>query len=976
MLKITDVRKQYTTGDLVQVALDGVSLTLRDSEFVAVLGPSGSGKTTMLNIVGGLDRYDSGDLTINGVSTRDYSDRDWDAYRNHSIGFVFQSYNLISHQSVLANVELALTISGASKVERRKRAIEALQAVGLGDQLHKRPNQLSGGQMQRVAIARALVNDPEVLLADEPTGALDSNTSTQIMDLLKEVAQDRLVVMVTHNSELAEKYATRIIKLRDGQVTSDSNPFDPDAGKPLPSRRELTAEVRHSRGRRKAEKRRERDKPRASMSFLTALSLSFRNLLTKKGRTILTAFAGSIGIVGIALILALSNGVNTYIMETQRDTMASYPITITAQAFDLSSLLEAGEDAAREEVNHDRLGVHANPTGLKTASSMFTSITENNLTAFKEYLDDPSSAIHEYIGEHGVVYSYDLSFSTYARDPEGTLVNTDGSTFESEAGGSQAVDMMTMMTTNSPIFTGRTPSSGGIQAATSMGGSMTDVPRVSPFQEIIPGPQGDPVGSIVENNYELVEGQWPSDAESLILVLDQNNEIPTSVLYSLGLLPAREYREILDALEAGETPMFDEHQWDYDELIGYTFKMLTASDYFEREEGGTFVRVTDEETIERLVDERGKDLVVVGIVRPIDASSDNPLTGNIGYTNQLTSYIVEHTDVSAVVEAQKQNPEMNVLTGVGFDTEDEEEKITDAKQYLRGRTVSEKAAFARSLILASAAEEDPTVPQDGQTDPTMPADPSAVEGPPGASGMPPAMNDEVALAGFFDNYLDDDPSRDFLLNIFNTQLSGGTYDGNLSDFGVVSLDSPSSINIYVDSFEDKDGITASIDAYNETASAENQIVFTDYIGLLMSTITTIINVISYVLIAFVAVSLLVSSIMIGIITFISVLERTKEIGILRSVGASKRNISEVFNAETLIVGFLAGVFGIGMTLLILIPSNILIHHFTGIDTVNATLPWAAAFVLVGLSMLLTVVAGVIPARFAARKDPVAALRTD
>lgn len=944
MLDVVDIKKEYVTGDLIQTALDGVTLNLRDSEFVAVLGPSGSGKTTLLNIIGGLDRYDSGDLIVNGVSTKDFTDRDWDTYRNHFVGFVFQSYNLISHQSVLANVELALTISGISKTERRQRAREALESVGLGDQTHKRPNQLSGGQMQRVAIARALVNDPEVLLADEPTGALDSVTSKQIMELLKEVAKDRLVVMVTHNGELAEEYATRIVTLRDGKVTSDSNPFTPVTSRP---------------GRRS---KKSKGSKKASMSFWTSLSLSFNNLLTKKGRTFLTSFAGSIGIIGIALILSLSNGVKNYIGDIQRETMVAYPISINAQALDLSGLMGAGDENTRDHVDHELDGVHSNSMGLETASTMVSSISVNNLTAFKEYLDDPSSPIHQYLGEHGAVYSYPVSFAAYSYDPDGVLVNSDGSTFESAGSSSGAVNMFTMMTSNSPLFTGQAPTSGAIGTVGST--NIGEMPSTPSFQELIPGPDGEPLSAIIEDNYQLLAGSWPASEDELVLILDQNNEVQTSVLYTLGILPSEDYKEVLEALDSGETPNFPEYQWEYTDLVGYTFKMLTASDYYQEESDGTFSQITADDDVEKLVEEKGKDLVIAGIIKPLEASSDNPMSAPIGYTNLLTNYVVEHTNQSPVVVAQEADPETNILTGAAFSADTDDEKVAEALTYLRSRTVQEKASLARTLMMAQAAEE-----PEG-------ADPTA--GMPGAEvgaiPMVPTTDEELAM--WIDNYLNEDPDREFLLNVFETQLAGGTYDSNLSDFGVVDMAAPSSIDLYADSFEDKDGIAEAITEYNEAASTENQITYTDFVGLLMSTVTTIINVISYVLIAFVAVSLVVSSIMIGIITFISVLERTKEIGILRSVGASKRNISEVFNAETLIIGTLSGVLGIGVTLLLLIPANALIHRLTGIDTVSATLPWGAALALVALSMVLTLIAGVIPSRIAAKKDPVAALRMD
>lgn len=914
MLSIHRIRKEYVTGDLTQVALDGVDLSLRDNEFVAILGPSGSGKTTLLNIIGGLDQYDSGDLIINGISTKKYSDRDWDSYRNHSVGFVFQSYNLIPHQSILANVELALTISGISKKERRQRAQDALSQVGLGDQVHKRPNQLSGGQMQRVAIARALVNNPEVLLADEPTGALDTQTSRQIMDLLKEVAQDRLVVMVTHNPELAEEYANRVVRLRDGQIVSDTNPHPLDSDS--------------------AGKAKHKNMGKSSMSFLTALSLSFNNLRTKKGRTILTAFAGSIGIIGIALVLSISTGANTYIESIQKETMASYPISIEAQTIDLSSMIEAGNAEANAEVNHDLNGIYSNPSGIEKASKASASITENNLTPFKEYLDDPNSPINQYIGENGIVYSYPVDFDIYSHDQDGTLVNADGSTFDEEDSDSSAMVGMASM--------GGMGSFSSFSATTSNG-----------FDELIPAANGDSISKVISDNYEVVAGNWPKEYNELVLVLDENNEVPLSTLYQLGMLPAEEYKEILKKVDDGEEITLDDHSWNYDEVLGTNFQMLTASDYYQKADNGDFELIEGTDSIENLLSD-SLELTVVGVIRSTADSTDNPISGNVGYTNKLTEYIIDHTNQSAVVTAQEASPEVNVLNGVKFSTHDDADKVQETISYLQKMSVADKADLSRSLLFGSSDEN-----AESQANMAVAA----------------AMT-EAQLAESFDEYLAGEPDQELLLTIYDTQISPGTYDENLSDFGVVSLDSPSQIDLYADSFEDKDEITAAIADYNETASTENQIVYTDYVGLLMSTVTTIINVISYVLIAFVAVSLVVSSIMIGIITFISVLERTKEIGVLRAIGASKRNISQVFNAETLIVGLLAGIFGIGIASLLLIPGNAIIHSVTGVDNINLILPWGAALALIALSTLLTFIAGLIPARSAAKKDPVLALRSE
>ncbi|HIR34920.1 MAG TPA: ABC transporter ATP-binding protein/permease [Candidatus Faecimorpha stercoravium] len=906
MLQIKNICKQYVTGDLVQEALDDVSLNLRDNEFVAILGPSGSGKTTLLNIIGGLDRYDSGDLIINEISTKKYKDRDWDSYRNHTIGFVFQSYNLIPHQTVLANVELALTISGISRSERRKRAITALEQVGLGEQLHKKPNQMSGGQMQRVAIARALVNNPDILLADEPTGALDSDTSIQVMDLLKEVAKDRLVVMVTHNPELAEQYANRIVRLRDGKIIDDTNPY-------ILEEKSLDAPKHANMG-------------RAAMSFFTALSLSFNNLRTKKARTLLTAFAGSIGIIGIALILSLSNGVNQYITDIQRDTMASYPISIQAETIDLSSIMSAGREASQGgEAGHDLDGVYANNTDMELISTMTTSITKNNLTDFKSYLDDPDSEIHQYLGENGIVYSYDTQFDVYTYDPEEELINTDGSTFSDEAEETPAM----------------------MQRMNQMMGTEN-----SYFDELLPGQGNALISTAVTEHYDLLYGSWPTAYNEIVLILDENNEIPSSVLYELGLLPASEYRQLQDQLEQGEEITLEEHSWTYEDICEKVYYLVPACDYYVENEEGLYAYVgDDEEALADLV-ENGVQLTITGIIRPSADSNALLMNGYVGYTKALTDYLIDYTNASAVVRAQIDSPEVNVVSGFQFEPEDDAAKIADTKEYLANLSISEKAALCQRMLRSMYADN-----------------PEQLE----------AMSSlgEAELAGMLDQYLASDTLDDeSLLMIYDTYISPGSYDDNMTAFGWVSLDAPSSISIYADSFEDKDLIAGCIEDYNATASSENQIHYTDYVGLLMSSVTTIVDVISYVLIAFVSVSLIVSSIMIGIITYISVLERTKEIGILRAIGASKRNVAQVFNAETFIIGLCSGLLGVGITALLLIPINSIIHSLAGITTINASLPIVAAGFLVLLSMLLTMIAGLLPSGKAAKKDPVTALRTE
>ena len=912
MLQLKQIRKEYKTGDLIQTALDGVTLNLRDNEFVAVLGPSGSGKTTLLNIIGGLDRYDSGELIINNISTKRYNDRDWDSYRNHTIGFVFQSYNLIPHQSVLANVELALTISGISGNDRRERAKAALEKVGLGDQLHKRPNQMSGGQMQRVAIARALVNDPDILLADEPTGALDTDTSMQVMELLKEVAKDRLVVMVTHNPELAEKYATRIVKLRDGRIIDDSDTYEIE-------KTELK-EPQH------------RNMGKSSMSFKTALSLSFNNLRTKKARTLLTSFAGSIGIIGIALILAISTGVNTYISDLQKSTMTSYPISIEAQSMDLSSMLAAGRDntdSAGEGADHEKDAVYSDGSSIEMASSITTNITENNLTKFKEYLESDDCDITQYVGENGIAYSYDTAFSVYAHDPDGILVNTDGSTLDDSS--SKGAGGMNMMS--------------GMSSMMSSGSNN--------FEELMPGTEGNLISDAFTDNYELLYGEWANSYDEVVLVLDKNNEISSTALYELGILPSSEYKEILQKIEDGQEVALDTRQWSYEEICSQELYMIPACDLYQENENGLFEKIGDTDyEIESLLSSAIK-LKITGVIRPAEDAENALISESIGYTSALTEYLIDYTNNSAVVQAQQASPDNNVLNGAEFSPADDAAKIADTKNYLNRLSDKEKADMCRE-ILQSAYSDDPNNAQ-----------------------MMQNMTD-AQLSATLDRYVlgSGDTENERLLSIYDTYISSGSYDDNMTAFGYVSPDAPAGINIYVDSFEDKEAITDCIDDYNKTVAEEDQISYTDYVGLLMSSVTTIVNVISYVLIAFVAVSLVVSSIMIGIITYISVLERTKEIGILRAIGASKRNISQVFNAETFIVGLCSGLIGIGITLLLLIPGNAIIHSLTGSADINAVLPIGSAVLLIVLSVILTLIGGFIPSKKAAKKDPVAALRAE
>ena len=909
MLQIKNITKTYDTGALQQKALDDVSFNLRDNEFVSVLGHSGSGKTTLLNIIGGLDNYDSGDIIINDISTKKYTDRDWDSYRNHSVGFVFQSYNLIPHQTVLSNVELALTLSGISSSERKERAAKALEEVGLKDHLHKLPNQLSGGQMQRVAIARALVNEPDVLLADEPTGALDTETSIQIMELLREVAKDRLVVMVTHNPDLAHDYSNRIIKLQDGKIISDSHPLnieDEDA----------TQSIHKNMG-------------KSSMSFLTALSLSFNNLKSKKGRTFLTAFAGSIGIIGIALILSLSTGVNDYIDDIQQDTMTAYPITIEEQSIDLDSLMEIQDEAIsdmataeEESADRDLDGVYSNAMTLELISSTTSTFEENNLTSFKEYLDDPSNVIEPYVGANGIVYSYDVKFDFFTYDEEDTLINTDGSTFrEDESQGMPSMEMP-----ESPFM-----------------------PSRSNVSELIPGIEGNLISQVIIDNYDVLAGDWPEAYDEVVLNVDQNHEIETSKLYELGILPASEYEEILDQIDQGEKVELESQKLSYEEIMDHSFYLIPASDYFVEDDNGYFQDISEDDVaVENLIEESAIEIKIVGIVKPVEDATTADISTPIAYTNALTQHLIDYANESDVIQAQEESPEINILNGLRFETVNDEQKIEDTLEYLDSFTISEKAEFARSMQDRSGESEQ------------MP-------------GEMPAMSEEQLAAGF--DGLVESFDSETLLSIYDNSISPGNYDDNMANFGAISLDAPSSIRIYADNFEDKEAISAGIDTYNASVDEEEKITYADFAGLIMSSVTEIIDVITYVLIAFVSVSLIVSSIMIGIITYISVLERTKEIGILRAIGASKGNISTVFNAETFIIGLFSGLLGIGVTYLSHIPINMILEALLG-EGVQASLSMTSSVVLVILSVILSFIAGLIPSRQASEKDPVDALRSE
>ncbi|MGM9974719.1 MAG: ATP-binding cassette domain-containing protein [Clostridiaceae bacterium] len=871
MLTLANITKEYRLGDNIIKALKGINIKFRKSEFVSILGPSGCGKTTLLNIVGGLDKYTNGDLTINGISTKEYKDRDWDTYRNHSVGFVFQSYNLIPHQTVLSNVELALTLSGVSKEERRKRAIEVLEQVGLGDQLHKKPNQMSGGQMQRVSIARALINDPDILLADEPTGALDTQTSVQIMKLLKEIAEDRLIIMVTHNPELAEKYSTRIIKLLDGKVIDDTNPYMGDDEKKQPSTGEKNTKT--------------------SMSFFTALSLSLTNLLTKKTRTFMTAFAGSIGIIGIALILALSTGFQNYINKVEEDTLSSYPITIEQESVDMTSLINTMMGMSEnnsEEQEKDK--VYSNDIMGDMLSSLVTDIASNNLQAFKEYIDDDKNGLKNLTS--AVKYGYDTTLNIYKADTSEGAIQVNPSTVMENIG------------------MGAPSSPSGIPSPM-MGGRNVDV-----WEELFDNEK------LLKSQYELLQGSWPSSYDEVVLIVDENNQISDMTLYSLGLKDQEELKDMMKAIEKGEEIKTEESSYSFEELLNLTYKLVLNTDYYTYDQNtGIWEDNKDDDIFMKNLIDDSLELKVVGILKPSKDSEGVNTNGSIGYRPDLMRYAINAINESEIVKAQKDNPETDVFTGKPF--EDATAEGDEGSTFDMSTLSPEEQAYMSTL-----------------------------------------SEEELQL----------------LIKSYEAAMtSDATYEENLSILGVADLSSPSSINLYASDFEAKEAIADKIAEYNKEMTSQGKdsyvINYTDYVGLMMSSVSSIINTITYVLIAFVAISLVVSSIMIGIITYISVLERTKEIGILRSIGASKRDISRVFNAETLIIGFVSGALGILTTLLLTIPINAIIENIVDVPNV-ATLPLNGAIILILISMTLTLIAGLIPSRIASRKDPAVALRTE
>lgn len=984
MLQLKDIVKQYGEKDNVVTALKGINITFRENEFVAILGHSGCGKTTMLNIIGGLDHATSGDLIINSVSTKKFKDRDWDAYRNHSIGFIFQSYNLIPHQTVLANVELALTISGISKAERKRRAKEALNKVGLGDQLHKKPNQMSGGQMQRVAIARALINNPDILLADEPTGALDSETSIQVMDLLKEIANDRLVILVTHNPELAEQYATRIVKVSDGKIISDSDPYE------VP----------------KAEEKTEAKKKRVSMSFFTAVSLSLNNLLTKKGRTLLTSFAGSIGIIGIALILSLSTGINNYINAVQEETLSSYPIDIMRESTDLSGMFGTiMERRAGDEENGENSEVSTvkSNTDIYEVFNAFNSSAKqtNNMRAFKEYIENSEDVKGN---ASAIAYSFNTKMPVFTKDTEDNIIESDLMKIMSATYGMENSSMMNEYAS-----------------------MMETMGAMDIWEEMLPSEDGTGINDILLNQYDLVYGSWPQNYDEVVLVLSRRNQLPDIVMYTLGLKDTEALPEIMKTVMRGD--VFEDYgqtEWTYEEICEKEYKLILPCEYYQKSESGKgYTNLTENKTgLDYLYnsDDIGLKLKIVGFIRPNEEATATMLQGYIGYTKGLTDYVIEKTNESDIVKAQLDNDVTDVISDLPFRTDDyTEPNITEkterVKKFIDGLDIGQKAEMYRYIIsipnsaevegyveqyLSQITREDIEAQVSQNYAESMGVDVSSI-----MSYISQMSDEELfsfaaeAIAEQYKNQyaaaieqqtaamtieqlamaldmaeLTEAQFEDLFFEYTPDRFSESSYDDVLDDLGYADFDDPESIKIYAKTFRDKDSISEAISSYNDSAAEEDKIKYTDYVALLMSSITDIISGISYLLIAFVGISLVVSSIMIGIITYISVLERTREIGILRAIGASKGDISTVFNAETLIVGLASGVIGIGVSLLLIIPINAIVYSLTGIAGLRAVLPWAGGVILVVISMVLTLISGLIPSRVASKKDPVEALRTE
>ena len=1003
MLELKNITKIYPADSGDVIALQGVSLQFRKSEFVSVLGPSGCGKTTLLNIIGGLDQYTDGDLVINGRSTKHFKDRDWDTYRNHSVGFVFQSYNLIPHQSVLANVELALTLSGVSKAERKRRAKEALEKVGLGDQLRKKPNQLSGGQMQRVAIARAIVNDPDIILADEPTGALDTQTSIQVMEILKEISHDRLVIMVTHNPDLANQYSSRIVRLLDGQLTADSAPLSQEE---QAAAQQAAQEAEQAR---KAAKKREK-KP--SMSWFTSFGLSLKNLISKKGRTTLTAFAGSIGIIGIALIYAVSQGMTIYIDALQEDTLTSYPLTIQEESVNVGSLLETFMGKAQSHGQHGSDAVYQKTMLYDLINAMNEmETTVNDLQAFKQYLDtqlqDPQSKLSTAVS--GVQYAYNLDMLVYTENIDGTILRADTEELMQELlieffG----MDMRGMMDMGSAY---------GMEmpTATPMGNTVL-------FEELLPGENGKLVNPLLENQYEVIYGSWPNSYNEIVLVVDENNEVDDITLYALGLKSKEDIDALAHAAMNQQSIDLQVQSWSFEELCDLEFKMVFGADCYTLDEStGQYMDLRTTQAGLKYLYDNALALKVTGIIRPDPDAVSTILQGSIGYTSALTQYVIEESKDSPATRAQQADPTTDIFTGLPFqeNTGDlsESQKAAEFKAYIASLTDTKKAeTYIKIQSIPPKEELDAMLEQAmaGQTRETMTE--TMVGSLSSQTGMDQAemeeyirsMTDEdleelytemvttqikMQYAASVQSRMDRMPQAqlaaalDMAMDGYSDaqmaayydevlEFSESTYEDNLVTLGCLELSKPAKVNLYASSFDSKDVIEEVIAEYNEGVDDLHQIHYTDYMGLMMRSITSIINAITYVLIAFVSVSLIVSSIMIGVITLISVQERTKEIGVLRAIGASKRNVSNMFNAETILIGFGAGLLGVIVTEILCIPINAILLALTGIGNLKAVLPWQAAVILVTISVVLTMLSGLIPARSAAKKDPVVALRTE
>ncbi len=1018
MLELKRIVKDYHTGDTKVRALAGVSLRFRRNEFVSILGPSGCGKTTLLNIIGGLDQYTSGDLVIGGVSTKEYNDADWDTYRNHSIGFVFQSYNLISHQTVLANVELALTLSGISPAERRSRAIRALRDVGLASQINKKPSQLSGGQMQRVAIARALVNNPDIILADEPTGALDTNTSVQIMEILKKISRRKLIIMVTHNPELAQEYSSRIISMVDGRITNDTNPCWGDNSFDAPEQKKkakkkitfnsLFAIDQQSGMQGTGFSSSRKPKKKKSMSFWTALSLSLNNLMTKKARTFMVSFAGSIGIIGIALILSVSTGVNNYINAVQRDTLASYPIQLMAETTDLSSIITSMMQTSEEKEKDRPLDkIYESTIIVDLMNSLNNADTnKNDLKAFKEHLES-TEAFKEYLT--AIQYQYNFNWSVLIKDADGNVIKSD------------------IMELINAIYGGGMNDSAAGSMMGGMGSSMMGGFNV--WEEMLPSiGEDEPINSLITDEYDLIYGEWPTEYNEVVLVVNKQNEISDLALYALGLRTEKEIMEALMAAGKGETVDTSlAKSWSYEELCNMEFRLFLQSECYQKQLDGTYANISNTDSgLAYLFDNEklGIDLKISGIIRPGENTSSAILSGTIAYTSELTEYAIEKTATSELLQAQIASPETDILTGKPFKTEGTVELTPAEKKeavLAQMALMDDATKLAMFTKLISTPTEEKVKDEFDKTIESM----GGLRNFAAFAMMQqtPGMTLEQAQAAIENANIDDDtlyytlyqPFKETFSKQYAAQVgqmlqgktpeelmvmmgqtmatlsdkefaalydeyldnySESTYEKNLALLGNVSLDSPSAINLYCDTFEDKDLIAGLITEYNKTVEEEQQIKYTDYVALLMSSVTTIVDAITYVLIAFVAISLVVSSIMIGIITYISVLERTKEIGILRAIGASKKDVRRVFNAETLIVGFVAGALGIGITLGLNVVINIILFNLTGLANLKAVLPPVAALILVGISMALTLIAGIFPSGFAAKRNPVEALRTE